>query len=113
MEVATAVNYDIPVVWIVQNNAKLGLVHEMQKAPLGGKNVVTTFKKFDAAKVAEGLGAKGYTIERPGELQELLPKVLKDNKPAVIDCTIDDTEVPHARWIRGRPKEVHPPLDMM
>ncbi len=113
MEVATAVNYDIPVVWIVQNNAKLGLVHEMQKEPLGGKHVVTTFKKFDAAKVAEGLGAKGYTIERPGELQELLPKVLKDNKPAVIDCTIDSTEVPPlAGFVEGLKNFTHR-LDLM
>jgi acetolactate synthase-1/2/3 large subunit len=85
----------------------------MQKAPLEGKNVVTTFKKYDAAKVAEGLGAKGYTIERPGELQELLPKVLKDNQPALIDCTIDDTEVPPlAGFVEGLKNFTHR-LDMM
>ena len=102
MEVATAVNYDIPVVWIIQNNAKLGLVHELQKAPLGGKTVTTTFKKVDFAKIAEGLGAKGYQIEKPGELEELLPKVIASNEPSVIDCTIDSTEIPPlAEFIEG------------
>lgn len=37
MEVATAVNYDVPVIGIVHNNAKLGLVHKLQKVTLGEK----------------------------------------------------------------------------
>ncbi len=101
MEVATAVSYDIPVVWIVQNNAKLGLVHEFQRLTFGEKTVVTRFKRIDAAKVAEGLGAKGYHIERPGELEALLPKVIEENKPAVIDCTIADEVPPLAPFVQG------------
>jgi acetolactate synthase-1/2/3 large subunit len=113
MEVATAVNYDIPVVWIVQNNAKLGLVHEFQKMSLGEKTVVTTFKRVDIAKIAEGLGAKGYRIDKPGELEALLPKVIAENKPAVIDCTIDDTEIPPlAPFVEGLKNFSHR-LDMM
>jgi acetolactate synthase I/II/III large subunit len=113
MEVATAVNYDIPVVWIVQNNAKLGLVHEMQKMSLGEKTVVTTFKRVDVAKVAEGLGAKAYRIERPGELEALLPKAIAENKPVVIDCIIDDTEIqPLAPFVEGLKNFSHR-LDMM
>ena len=113
MEVATAVNYDIPVVWIVQNNAKLGLVHEFQKLSFGERTVVTTFKRVDIAKVAEGLGAKGYRIDKPGELEALLPKVIDENKPAVIDCTIDDSEVPPlAPFVEGLKNFSHR-LDMM
>ena len=37
MEVTTAVNYDVPVIGIVHNNAKLGLVHKLQKVTLGEK----------------------------------------------------------------------------
>ncbi|MCK4734933.1 MAG: thiamine pyrophosphate-binding protein, partial [Methanophagales archaeon] len=67
MEIATAVNYDIPVVWIVQNNARLGLIHDLQQYSLGDKTVSTEFKEVNFARVAESLGAKGYRIERPGE----------------------------------------------
>ncbi len=94
MEVATAVSYDIPVVWIVQNNAKLGLIDELQKFSLGDKTVVTTFKRVDIAKIAEGLGAKGYRIDKPKELEALLPEVIALNKPAVIDCIVDPDEAP-------------------
>ncbi|MDD3791892.1 MAG: thiamine pyrophosphate-binding protein [Candidatus Bathyarchaeota archaeon] len=112
MEIATAVSYDIPVVWIVQNNAKLGLVHEMQKMSLGEKTVTTTFKPIDAAKVAEGLGAKGYRISKPGELEALLPKVIKLNEPAVIDCTISDEVPPLTPFVEGL-KSFSSRLDMM
>ena len=102
MEIATAVNYDIPVVWIVQNNSKLGLVHDLQRFSLGDKTVSTTFKEVNFARVAEGLGAKGYRIERPGELLEILPEAIERAVPTVIDVIIDPNEVPPIeRWVKG------------
>jgi acetolactate synthase-1/2/3 large subunit len=102
MEIATAVNYDIPVVWIVQNNSKLGLVHDLQRFSLGDKTVSTTFKEVNFARVAEGLGAKGYRIERPGELSEILPEAIEGAVPTVIDVIIDPNEVPPIeRWVKG------------
>ncbi len=113
MEVATAVNYDIPVIWIVHNNAKLGLVHELQKFSLGEKTVSTTFKEVNFAKVAEGLGAQGFRIERPGELSKILPQALESGKPTVIDVLIDPDEVPPLdRWVKGV-KELNARLDYL
>ena len=113
MEIATAVNYDIPVVWIVHNNAKLGLVHELQKFSLGEKTVSTTFKQVKFAKIAEGLGAQGFRIEKPGELSKILPQALESRKPTVIDCIIDPYEVPPLeRWVKGV-KELNARLDYL
>jgi len=113
MEVATAVSHDIPVVWIVQNNAKLGLVHELQKFSLGENTVATTFKPVDLAKVAEGLGAVGYRISKPNELKELLPQAIASGKPTVIDCLVDPDEVPPlAPFVEGM-KNYTLSLDMM
>ncbi len=93
-EVATAVNYGVPVVWIVLNNGKLGLVHDMQRFSLGDHAVATRFQRVNCAMVAEGLGAEGFRIERPGELHDLLPRAIAMGKPVVIDCIIDPEEVP-------------------
>ena len=113
MEVATAVSHDIPVVWVVQNNAKLGLVHELQKFSLGNNTVATTFKEVNLAKVAEGLGAVGYRIEKPNELKKLLPKAIASGKPTVIDCLIDQKEVPPLiPFVKGLKNFSHR-LDMM
>jgi acetolactate synthase-1/2/3 large subunit len=94
MEVATAVNYNIPVVWIIQNNAKLALVDDFQKLSMGNKSVATTFKQVDFAKFAQSLGAEGYRIDKPNELKELLPKIIEMKKPTVVDCLIDPNEIP-------------------
>ncbi|MFA5189466.1 MAG: thiamine pyrophosphate-binding protein [Verrucomicrobiia bacterium] len=94
MEVATAVHNDIPVVFIILNNQKLGLVHDLQTFSLGQNTVATRFRKINAAKVAEGLGAVGYTVEKPGELKRLLPQAIASGKTTVIDCIIDPNEVP-------------------
>jgi acetolactate synthase-1/2/3 large subunit len=113
MEVATAVNYNIPVVWIIQNNAKLGLIYELQSFSLGQKTVATTFKQVNLAKVAEGLGAVGHRIERPNELRELLPKAIESGKPTVIDCIIDPNEAPPlAPFVEGLKNFSHR-LDML
>ena len=113
MEIATAVSHEVPVVWIVQNNAKLGLVDELQKFSLGENTVSTTFKEVNLAKVAEGLGAQGFRIERPGELSRILPQALNSGKPTVIDCIIDPNEVPPIeRWVRGV-KELNARLDYL
>jgi len=113
MEVATAVNYDIPVVWIVQNNAKLGLVHELQKFSLGNKTVATTYKRVDVARVAEGLGANTYRIGKPNELRTILPEAIESNKPTVIDVTIDPDEAPPLAPFAESLKSFSDRLDMI
>lgn len=113
MEVATAVNYDMPVVWIVQNNGRLGMVHELQKISTGEEPIDTTFKQVDFAKIAEGLGAVGYRIDKPGELKKLLPAAIATGKPTVIDCIIDPDEAPPLASFVESVKEYIHRLDMM
>jgi acetolactate synthase-1/2/3 large subunit len=94
MEVATAVNCGAPVVYVIMNNAKLGLVHDLQTFVLGDKTVATRFRRIDAAMVGQGLGAVGHRVTQPGELRSLLPEVIASGQTTVIDCLIDPAEVP-------------------
>ncbi len=101
-EVATAVNYNIPVVWVVFNNAMLGMVYH-------GRRLFSTpipdgldphFKRVDFAMVAQGLGARGIRIENPGDItKSFMAEVLATGRPTVIDVLIDDEAVPpiHSR----------------
>jgi len=69
---------------------------------LGDKTVSTEFKEVNFARVAESLGAKGYRIERPGELLEILPRAIESAVPTVIDAVIDRNEIPPLdRWVKG------------
>lgn len=101
-EVATAVNYDIPVVWVVFNNAMLGMVYHgrrLFKTPIPD-GLTPHFKRINFAQVAEGLGARGIRVERPGEITpDFMADVLGAGRPTVIDVLIDEEAVPpiHAR----------------
>lgn len=92
-EVHTAVEYGLPVVWVVLNNYGHGMVHQgdtlMHGAPLG----VSDFGgRIDAAAMARAVGARGVTVRDPQALRDALRMALQANGPTVIDALIDETE---------------------
>lgn len=101
-EVATAVDNKIPVVWVVFNNAMLGMVYHgrrLFKTPIP-EGLPSRFSRVDYAKVAEGLGAKGIKIDKDNPLtQELVNEIMTSGMPTVLDVWIDDQIVPpiHSR----------------
>jgi len=96
-EVATAVNYDIPVIWIVFNNAMHGMIYHgrrMFEQPVP-EGIPSPFKKVNFAKVAEGLGAVGIEIKKSGGLTpSLIREVVASKRPTVLDVRIDESKVP-------------------
>ena len=101
MEIATAVEYNIPVIWVIMNNSMLGMVYHGRKLmhnPEGGMK--SHFKTVDFVKVAEGLGARGIRITKPGEInQKMMDEIIAAGVPTVLDVIIDPEEVPpiHSR----------------
>jgi len=101
-EVATAVDNNIPVIWVVFNNAMLGMVYHgrrLFKNPIP-EGLPSRFARVDYAKVAEGLGARGIRIDMDTPLnQELVDEIIADGRPTVLDVWIDDQVVPpiHSR----------------
>ncbi|MDE2292614.1 MAG: thiamine pyrophosphate-binding protein [Elusimicrobia bacterium] len=104
MEVSTAVTYGLPVVWVVLNDARYNAVHHGQQMLYDGRSHGTEFRRMDAARVAEGLGAAGYRVDRPGQLGPTVTAALAGGVPAVIDVRIDADEVPpiHSRVLSMR-----------
>lgn len=95
MEVATAVNHDIPVIWVVENNAQLGMVYHGQQMSKRAHVTSCEFKRVDFVKIAEGLGAQAYRVERPGEINaRFMAEIINSNRPTVIDVIIDACERP-------------------
>jgi acetolactate synthase-1/2/3 large subunit len=101
-EVATAVNYKIPVVWVVLNNAMLGMIYHgrrlvKEKVP---EVMETRFQRVNYAKIAEGLGARGIRLDGTKPLSApLVEEILAAQEPTVLDVWIDDQAVPpiHSR----------------
>jgi acetolactate synthase-1/2/3 large subunit len=100
VEVATAVNYGIPVIWVIMNNSMLGMVYHGRKLASLPEGIESRFKPVDFVKIAEGLGARGIRISRPGEInREMMAGIIAAGVPTVLDVMIDPEEVPpiHSR----------------
>lgn len=94
MEVATAVNYNMPVIWVVLNDAQLGQIYHGQRMA-SSRVVASTFKRVDFVKIAEGLGAQGMRIEKPGTINRaMMDEIIASGKPTVLDVIIDAEEAP-------------------
>lgn len=94
MEIATAVQHELPVVWVVLNDARLNMVFQGSERYYGNAVVNTVLSPIDAARVAEGLGAVGYHVNRLEDLASTLDAALACGRPAVVDVAIDPTLEP-------------------
>lgn len=92
MEVATAVKYNIPVIWVVFNDGRLNMVYQAEELQKRGGLDSYDFPRLDIAALANSLGATGIRITSPDEIKPVIHKCLKDNKPVVLDVIIDPDE---------------------
>ena len=95
-ELATAVQYHIPVVVVVLNNAGWQAIRDLQLAAYGEEAVYATMFEDhsqsltpDFATIARGFGAHAVRISRPDEVAPALREALEMGGPAVIDVMVD------------------------
>jgi len=89
---ATAVEYQIPVTWVVWNNGGLGVVR-----PDGSSRYTSRWMHHpsgkplppDYAAVARAYGAAGIRIEAPDQLGDALQEAIRSDQPTVLDVQVD------------------------
>jgi acetolactate synthase-1/2/3 large subunit len=85
-ELATAVQYKLPVKVVILNNGYLGMVRQWQELFYERRYIATDLKiSPDFAKVAEAYGALGLKATKPKEVVSVLKKGLKSPGPAFMD----------------------------
>jgi len=83
--IPTCVQQNLDVVYIVDNNAGLGMVRDN----LGANRIAVDFADCDFAKISEGLGGRGMTVTHPGELRDAIEEGHRMRGPVVIDVKVD------------------------
>jgi acetolactate synthase-1/2/3 large subunit len=101
-ELATAVQFDIPVVMLVLNDGAYKNVEGILNRSYGGRAIATTLVNPDFVKFAESFGVTARRAGTPEELQTVLRELLAANRPAVIDYDVG--EIPSAFWLRFLPQ---------
>ena len=79
-----AKQYEVPVNYVVLNNACLGNVLDYQ-AP--GRAIATEYPEPDFAAIARSIGCVGIKVERPSDLEPALEDATKSERPAVVDVS--------------------------
>jgi acetolactate synthase-1/2/3 large subunit len=93
----TAVEYDIPVVWVVWNNFAWAAIRDLQYAYFGGREIGTSFTQGtnrkpynpDFAVWAKAAGVEGHTVTRSQDFAGVLETAIASNKPTLIDVHVD------------------------
>jgi len=95
MEVHTAVELNLPVVWVVLNNGGHGMIYHGERMQFGGKFTTSVYNApLDVAEIARGLGAIAYRATKPGEVRSSVSVALKSGRPAVVEVMVDLKEAP-------------------
>ena len=89
LEVQTAARYGLPVVYVVLNNAALGNVwlRAHKEGPLPAE--LASVPDHDWAGFARALGAEGFTVDSPADLQDVFRKALSCGRTALVDVKTD------------------------
>ena len=93
IELATAVEYNIPIVNVILNNGVLGMVRQWQTLFYGERFSQTTLTRTtDFSKLAEAYGALAIDVTRPEEVDAALNKAIEAGRPVVVNCQIGKDE---------------------
>jgi acetolactate synthase-1/2/3 large subunit len=101
-ELATAVQFSIPVIMLVINDGAYKNVEGILNRSYGGRAIATTLVNPDFVRFAESFGVQGRRVQTPEQLQLVLRELIARNEPAVID--FQPGEIPSAFWLRFLPQ---------
>ncbi|WP_170764707.1 thiamine pyrophosphate-binding protein [Ruegeria lacuscaerulensis] len=93
-ELMTAVQYDIPVVWVIFNDREFKLIKLYQLSAFF-KTGLTEFENPDYAAYARACGADGYVVNQLDEFEKAFGAALASGRPSLIDARITRLALPN------------------
>ncbi|MGO8798358.1 MAG: thiamine pyrophosphate-binding protein [Roseiarcus sp.] len=111
----TAVEYDIPAVWVVWNNFSWLAIRDIQYGLFSGREIGTAFYQGDNkvpynpdfAAWARACGVEGITVTRSEDFKGALEAAIKSNRPCLIDVHVDAEVKPPATGTWALPPIPH------
>jgi acetolactate synthase-1/2/3 large subunit len=92
-EMATAVQFCLPVKVAILNNGFLGMVRQWQQLFYDRRYSCTCMEYApDFAKLAEAFGAVGLRATKPSEVVPVLQEAIKTPKPVIMDFVVEQEE---------------------
>ena len=96
MEIHTAAEMEVPVIWVVLNNSGNAMVQNVQEG-ISARSVHAMYRTpMNVAAIGQGLGADGKAVHTLPEFTAALTDALRRPGPSVLDVRVDPDEVPWA-----------------
>jgi acetolactate synthase-1/2/3 large subunit len=92
MDLITAVEYEVPVVWIVENNNMHGITYHASKnlSPTGKPLRAAQYRRpLEIAAMARAMGLRTDVVDAPGQMQAALREALYSRQPSLIEVRVD------------------------
>jgi acetolactate synthase-1/2/3 large subunit len=103
-ELATAVQYNLPVKIAIINNNFLGMIRQWQEFFYHKRYSFSEMNvNPDFVKLAEAYGAVGLRAKNPDEVVPVLEKALSIKKPVIMDFVVDREESVYPMVAPGSP----------
>lgn len=93
LEVLTAKEYNIPIVYFVINNARYNYVHQGLNFLFGRCTKENSFERLDISKVSKSLGIKSYQINNVDELFDIKEELNNSTEPIVVELVTTGKEM--------------------
>jgi len=93
-ELMTAVEYGIPVIWIIFNDGEFKLIKLFQLSAYHESGLVE-FTNPDYVAYAKACGAQAFRVETLAEFEAAFKTALDSGKPTLIDAVITRFAIPH------------------
>jgi acetolactate synthase-1/2/3 large subunit len=88
-ELATAAQYDLPVLFIVVNNGMYGTIRMHQEREYPARVYATALKNPDFAALAKAYGLHGEVVNKTAEFAPAFERAIASEKPALLELRID------------------------
>ncbi len=103
-ELATAVQYNLPVKVAIVNNNFLGMIRQWQELFYKKRYSFSEMNvNPDFVKLAEAYGAVGLRATKPNEVEDVLKKALSIKKPVIMDFVVAPEESVYPMVAPGAP----------
>jgi acetolactate synthase-1/2/3 large subunit len=104
-ELATIVQYQLPIKVAILNNGYFGMIRQWQEFFYGKRYASSSIEGVspDFVKLAEAYGAIGLRATRPEEVVSTLKKAFSTPKPVIIDFIVDPEENVYPMVPAGEP----------
>lgn len=93
-ELMTAIQNDVPVIWVIFNDDEYKLVKVYQLAEYT-ESALVEFENPDFSAYAKVCGADGYSVDSLDEFERAFAEALASERPTVIDAKISRWALPH------------------